>query len=239
MYNINSNQNNYNETINSILNSSKNNVRLFTGFTNRTITISRLCYPEAIYDREKYTDQRTGQIAEKKILKKAIGLNIIVRSDNGSSIQLTVPCTDEVFDEVLKKSLYIKFNTIFKLDFDNTGTVVKIHKLKNNSDFENQEYFDNVDDSESSFTRFNMNDDSSGIDNHVNNLLSNRIILKIEKNKASVFASDSNIPDSIIKSIEKAFSGKNIKDINALDAIDNPKAIVTEVRSNFAYISLL
>lgn len=232
-------ENKYNQNIQNMLHSSVS-ASVFTGFAGKTVKISRLCYPEAIFTEEKYNDPITKQVASRKVLSQPIGLNIIVKADNGASIFITVPCTDELFNKVISENLWVKFDAKFKLKFDNTGKAVDIMLDGTKDVMDYADMLDAVDINDTSENKFMLKNDPNISQKVAENILTNKFIFKSQDKKHSLFASDANVQsdtiDKIIVSLDKIAAKRKIK---SMDVIEDPKAVVSEVRDNYVYVTLV
>jgi hypothetical protein len=238
----------------------------YTNFKSKEVKIVRLGHPVGV---TRMLENKSGSIFGgstfiPQVIRR-IGIPIVVRTNDNSTLEITVPATDELWDAIVDHQLYMATNPM-KVKFDVNGIAYDIivdpvvHDMDSpeNRLYSNIKWVEDQEDPDalktlhklernfgantSFMNHIRKSDSSSGdLSNVKDTALHDLVILSLGDNKDfSIEFKDSSVSDYEAEAIRSKFSTlvKQSK-IRTMDFIKDPRAIVSEIRGNLYYIKKL
>lgn len=239
----------------------------YTNFKSKEVTIVRLGHPVGVTEllENKNGSFVGGAVYTPKVLRR-IGVPIVVRTNDNSTLEITVPATDELWDAIVETQLFMATNPM-KVKFDINGIAydIVVDKVVHDMDSPENRGYANIkwpEDQEDpdilrtqrallkdfgsykTLMEYVRKDSSLTADlgNVKDSATNDLMILSFdgEKKDFSIEFRDSSVSVYDAEAIRSKLSSLAKKtSIKTMDYIKDPKAIVSDIRKGMYYVKKL
>lgn len=239
----------------------------YTNFKSKEVTIVRLGHPIGITEmlENKNGSVFGGAVCIPKVLRR-IGIPIVVRTNDNSTLEVTVPATDELWDAIVETQLFMATNPMrVKFDVNGIAYDIVVDKVVHNMDspeyrgYANIKWPEDQEDPDILHTQRVLSKDfgsyktlmeyvhkdsslTADIGNVKDSATRDLVILSFDGDKKdfSIEFRDSSVSVYDAEAIRAKLSSLSKKTpIKTMDYIKDPKAIVSDIRKGMYYVKKL